>query len=57
MSLVVMHNREDPSFLPMKTCAIGNNYEVVMTVASVTLDECPLEQFAIFACDNRIKSQ
>ena len=48
MSHVVMHNREDPSFLSMKTCAMGNKYKAVMTVAPITLDEYPLEQFCHF---------
>ena len=34
MSHVVMHSREDPSFLPMRTCGMGSNYDVVKAVAS-----------------------
>ena len=48
MSHVVMHNRDDLSYLPMSTCAMSYNYEVVMAVASITLDEYTLGQFYQF---------
>ena len=41
-------SREDPSFLPMRTCAKGNNYEVLKVVPSITLEEYTLEQLCHF---------